>query len=149
MVRKGHAHLWIVEVYHRLCVWITISGKWHSLVSKNSYITSLARFKYACPYVKIHCQYVFQYLLKIEYIGVILYTLILPLILFCRMFVGCTGHYDSVERRLAMVKSSTGNIFRVPGPLSGEFTGSGEYPEKGQWRRALMFSLICAWITVE
>ena len=38
-----------------------------------------------------------------------------------------------------MVTSSNGNIFRVTGPLCGEFT-------KGQWRGALMFSLICAWI---
>ena len=39
--------------------------------------------------------------------------------------------------------SSNGNIFRVTGPLCGEFTG-----HKGQWHRALMFSLICAWINV-
>ena len=31
-------------------------------------------------------------------------------------------------------------------PLCGEFTGPGEFPHKGQWRGALMFSLICAWI---
>ena len=32
------------------------------------------------------------------------------------------------------------NIFRVTGPLRGEIAG-----QKGQWRGALMFSLICAW----
>ena len=37
--------------------------------------------------------------------------------------------------------SSNGNLFRVTGPSCGEFTG-----HKGQWRGALMFSLICAWI---
>ena len=37
--------------------------------------------------------------------------------------------------------SSNGNIFRVTGHLCGEFTG-----HKGQWRGALMFSFICAWI---
>ena len=36
--------------------------------------------------------------------------------------------------------SSNGNIFRVTGPLCGEFTGP------GQWRGTLMFSLICACI---
>ena len=42
--------------------------------------------------------------------------------------------------------SSNGNIFRVTGPLCGEFTGSRWIPlKKGQWRGALMFSLICAW----
>ena len=40
-----------------------------------------------------------------------------------------------------MMTSSNGNIFRVTGPLCGEFT-----PHKGQWRGALMFYLICTWI---
>ena len=41
--------------------------------------------------------------------------------------------------------SSNGNIFRVTGPLCGEFTGHRWIPlTKGQWRGALMFSLICA-----
>ena len=40
-----------------------------------------------------------------------------------------------------MMTSSNGHSFRVAGPLCGEFTG-----HKGQWRGALMFSLICAWI---
>ena len=37
--------------------------------------------------------------------------------------------------------SSNGNIFRVTDHLCGEFTG-----HKGQWREAVMFSSICAWI---
>ena len=37
-----------------------------------------------------------------------------------------------------MITSSNGSIFRVTGPLCGEF------PYKGQWRGALMLSLICA-----
>ena len=38
-------------------------------------------------------------------------------------------------------------IFRVTGHLRGEFTGPRWIPRtKGQWRRALMFSLICVWI---
>ena len=41
-----------------------------------------------------------------------------------------------------MMTSSNENIFRVTGPLCGEFNA----PHKGQWRGALMFSLICAWI---
>ena len=40
-----------------------------------------------------------------------------------------------------MMTSSNGNIFLVTGHLYGEFT-----PHKGQWRGALMFSLICVWI---
>ena len=39
--------------------------------------------------------------------------------------------------------SSNGNIFRVTGHLCVEFTGE---QHKGQWRGALMFSLICVWI---
>ena len=48
---------------------------------------------------------------------------------------------------LFMMTSSKGNIFRVTGPLCGEFTGPGEFPHKGQWRGALMFSLICVWMS--
>ena len=46
-----------------------------------------------------------------------------------------------------MITSSNGNIFRVTGPLCGEFTGRSPVnsPHKSQWRGALMFSLICAW----
>ena len=40
-----------------------------------------------------------------------------------------------MERCASMMTSSNGNIFCVTGPL-----------HKGQWRGALMFSLICAWI---
>ena len=47
----------------------------------------------------------------------------------------------------SMMTSSHGNIFRVTGHLCGEFPGPGEFPtNKGQWRGALMFSLICVWI---
>ena len=40
-----------------------------------------------------------------------------------------------------MMTSSNGNIFLVTGHFCGEFTG-----DKGQWRGALMFYLICTWI---
>ena len=46
-----------------------------------------------------------------------------------------------------MMTSSNGNIFRVIVPLCVEFTGDRWIPRtKDQWRGALMFSLICAWI---
>ena len=46
-----------------------------------------------------------------------------------------------------MMTSSNGNIFRVTGHFCGEFTGPPvNSTHKGQWRGALMFSLICAWI---
>ena len=45
-----------------------------------------------------------------------------------------------------VMTSSNGNIFRVTGPLCGEFTGPGDFPHNGQWRGALMFSLIWVWI---
>ena len=45
-----------------------------------------------------------------------------------------------------MMTSSNGNIFRVTGPLWGEYTGHQRIPlTKKQWRGALMFSLIRAW----
>ena len=42
--------------------------------------------------------------------------------------------------------SSNGNIFRVTGPLCGEFTVPVNSPHKDQWRGTLLFSLICVWI---
>ena len=46
-----------------------------------------------------------------------------------------------------MMTSSNGNIFGVTGHLCGEFTGPPvNSPHKGQWRGALMFSLICVWV---
>ena len=43
------------------------------------------------------------------------------------------------------VMSSNGNISRITGPLWGETTSHRDTPHKGQWRGALMFSLIYAW----
>ena len=46
-----------------------------------------------------------------------------------------------------MLTSSNGNIFRVTGHLCGEYTGHRWFsPRKGQWRGALMFSLMCVWM---
>ena len=46
-----------------------------------------------------------------------------------------------------MMTSSNENIFRVTGPLCGEFVGDRWIPpHKGQRRGTLMFSLICVWI---
>ena len=47
-----------------------------------------------------------------------------------------------------MMTSSNGSIFRVTGHLCEEFTGPGlvNSTHKGQWRGALMFPLMCAWI---
>ena len=46
-----------------------------------------------------------------------------------------------------MMTSSNRNFFRVTAHLCGEFTGpQWNSPHKGQWRGALMFSLICVWI---
>ena len=45
-----------------------------------------------------------------------------------------------------MMTLSNGDIFRVTGPLCGEFTGHRWISHtKGQWHGALMFSLIVAW----
>ena len=45
----------------------------------------------------------------------------------------------------SMMAASNENISRVTGPLYWDFTGHPP-PHKGQWRIALMFSLICAWL---
>ena len=50
------------------------------------------------------------------------------------------------EKDMDMMTSSNGNIFRVIGPLCGEFTGHRWIPlTKGQLRVALMLSLIYVW----
>ena len=45
-----------------------------------------------------------------------------------------------------MMTSSNGNIFRVIGLCAGNSPVPVNSPHKGQWRGALMFSLICVWI---
>ena len=48
---------------------------------------------------------------------------------------------------IVMMTLSNGNIFRVTGHLCGKIHRSPvNSPHKGQWRGALMFSLICVWI---
>ena len=42
--------------------------------------------------------------------------------------------------------SSNGNIFRVTGPLWGEFTGPGEFPAQWPVTRSFDVFLICVWI---
>ena len=45
-----------------------------------------------------------------------------------------------------MMTSSNGNVFRVTGPLCGEFTGHRWIPLTKARRGALIYSFICAWI---
>ena len=45
-----------------------------------------------------------------------------------------------------MMTSPNGNMFRVTGFVRRIHRSPVNFPHKGQWRRALMFSLICAWI---
>ena len=56
------------------------------------------------------------------------------------IFLSASICWSSSQRHVGMMTSSSGNIFRVTGHLCGEFTG---LRHKGQWRGALMFSLIC------
>ena len=54
------------------------------------------------------------------------------------------------SQALRMMTWSNGNTFRVTGPLCGEFIAHRWIPRtKDQWRGALVFSLICAWQTIE
>ena len=45
-----------------------------------------------------------------------------------------------------MMTPSNGNIIGVTGPVRGIHRIPVNSPHKDQWRRALMFSLMCAWI---
>ena len=63
----------------------------------------------------------------------------------------CVRFLDKNHSALSWLRRAAfhnGNIFRVTGHLCGEFTGYWWIPpNKGQWRGALMFSLICARIS--
>ena len=50
--------------------------------------------------------------------------------------------------RVDMMTSSNGNIFALLAISAGNSSVSAEFPAQSQWRGALMFSLICAWIQV-
>ena len=54
--------------------------------------------------------------------------------------------FAHAKKRDYMMTSSHENIFRVTGPLCGEFIGHRWLTRTSQWRGALMLSLICAWI---
>ena len=51
-----------------------------------------------------------------------------------------------IHSTIIMMTSSNGNIFRVTGPLCGEFNGHRWIPPQDHWHGALRFSLICVWI---
>ena len=58
---------------------------------------------------------------------------------------GSCGIYHP-QMAISMMTSSNGNIFRVTGPLCGEFTGPGEFPTQRPVTQSFDVSLICVWI---
>ena len=58
------------------------------------------------------------------------------------MFPISLSPYSVTEPQLWIPYLSNGTIFLATGPLCGEFTGHLTFLHKGQWRGALMFSLI-------
>ena len=67
-----------------------------------------------------------------------------------KQMLALLGHNELIGFWLVeiyMMTSSNGNIFRITGHFSHRIHRSPVYsPHKGQWRGALMFSLICVWI---
>ena len=53
---------------------------------------------------------------------------------------------SSVTKASDIMTSSNGNISALLAICAGNSPVTMNSPHKGQWRRALMFSLICAWI---
>ena len=53
-----------------------------------------------------------------------------------------SDHKPHITNKPPMMTSSNGNIFRVPGPLWASPVNA---LHEGQWRGAMMFSLICPW----
>ena len=65
---------------------------------------------------------------------------------FCIYLLRFTGRIANQFADI-MMTSSNGNIFRVTRPFVGRIHRSPvNSPHKGQWRGALIFSLICAWM---
>ena len=58
---------------------------------------------------------------------------------------GALDMQRTIQTKILMMTSSDGNIFHVTGLCAGNSPVTGEFPHKGQWRGALMFSLNCAW----
>ena len=54
-----------------------------------------------------------------------------------------TEERETIKHTAFMMTSSNGNFFRVTGPLEGIHRWPVDSPHQGQWRWALMFSLIC------
>ena len=77
-------------------------------------------------------------------INFVVFTLLKQVAMFAQLMSGASHGEacSAANNRIFMMTSSNGNIISVTGPLWWESTGS---PHKGQWRGALMFSLICAW----
>ena len=59
-----------------------------------------------------------------------------------------SNHVKSSQKTCIMMTSWNGNIFHVTGLCAGNSPVSVNSLHKGQWRGALMFSLICVWINV-
>ena len=63
----------------------------------------------------------------------IMYEWLLPIFLYgCAHYLACPECYAAFDKKVSrpMMTSSNGNIFRVTGPLCGEFTGAGEFPTR-------------------
>ena len=100
------------------------------------YEQGICEIKFICPHMWIYFGYKIYFKLVSNW-----------------YFGTCDYHFSLADNWIDlwcffMMTSSNGSIFRVTGHLSGEFTGPGPVnsPHKGQWRGALMFPLICAWI---
>ena len=115
---------------------------WHSVTSVTTWILNNTYTRITCRILLCWCINCFSkhYLTKDKAIipvkprwcnNIYIY------ILYLRFDVILTLHVTGQWK--FRITSSNGNIFCVTGPLCREFIG-----HKGQWPRALMFSLICA-----
>ena len=110
------------------------------------YITYFASFGvHYCKWIKFDELNGIPILLVLHVSGCVWLTSLCMCISACRTIL-----YHSFENPAivvwAMMTSSNGKKSRVTGPLCGKFTGPVNSPHKGQWRRALMVSLVCVWI---
>ena len=97
------------------------------------------------PYVILICLYGVCLLHEVSY-RVVSYRIFHINVLETRILYITTQRRQGIETFSAMMTSSNGNLFPRNWPfVRGIHRGS---PHNGQWRGALMFSLICVWIRV-
>ena len=130
-------------------------SKWE-LVCKFGVIFHIFIISCLCSRFHVRNQWFFYSVITFSYIKCFVHSYTVDVVFTLSYMIHPIGDRNDASNRnsflrtkykIIMVTSSNGNVFRVTGHLCGEITGDRWIPRtNGQWRGALMFSLICAWL---